>query len=264
MDPSINHFRYEFMRLSKIQAIIQSSCPVAIQPSGLLEWHGEHNAVGLDGLKARYICERAITLLDGGALFPVNWVGTYGFIRYPGTVCFDDDLTRGVFLKLYKELMKIGFKVVFILSGHYGQHQMKALHGALKEARAWAKRKGLEVRLVGCKPPDMVPHVFGGDHAREFETSMLMRIAEAWDMPLVDLGCFEKGVETVPRYEHVDDEIIREPESWDWNTDLLDESVCSAKRGEQIIEAISKGIVLEIQENLNELGILHEPLAMKR
>jgi creatinine amidohydrolase/Fe(II)-dependent formamide hydrolase-like protein len=42
------HYRYELMQLKQIRAVI-SGCPVAIQATGLMEWHGEHNAIGLDG-----------------------------------------------------------------------------------------------------------------------------------------------------------------------------------------------------------------------
>ncbi|HME52160.1 MAG TPA: creatininase family protein [Candidatus Lokiarchaeia archaeon] len=119
MDGAADKYRYEYMRLDAIRGMLDR-CPVAIQPAGLLEWHGEHNAIGLDGLKAYNICERAIQLLGDGALFPVNWVGTYGFIRYPGTICYDNFTTFQVFLQLFEQLIKIGFKVIVVLTGHYG------------------------------------------------------------------------------------------------------------------------------------------------
>ncbi|MHA1684310.1 MAG: creatininase family protein [Promethearchaeota archaeon] len=258
MIPEANKYRYEYMLLHDIRDVVNGPCPVAIQPSGLLEWHGEHNAVGLDALKAYYICERAAMLLGGGALLPINWVGTYGFTRYPGTVCYDDDMTYNVFFRLYTELVKVGFKVIFILTGHYGQHQMTALRTARDDAEAWAREKGLNVRFIGCNPPNLVPNVFGGDHAKQYETSMLMRTGEAWGIKLVDLTRFKTGVEIVERYD-VDDAILREPEKWDWNTNLLNEEVCSASFGEYLIDAISKGMVWEILENLEELGMEYKP-----
>ena len=113
-------FRYEFMRLARLRQVLQE-CPVAVIPSGLLEWHGEHNAIGLDGLKGYYICERAMLKLGNGALFPINWVGTYGFIRYPGSVVYDATTTRNVFIQLYREAIKLGFKVIAILTGQIGR-----------------------------------------------------------------------------------------------------------------------------------------------
>lgn len=259
MDPTANQYRYEWMRLEKIASIVER-CPVAIQPSGLLEWHGKHNAVGLDGVKAYYICERAITLLGDGALMPTNWVGTYGFIRYPGTVCYDANTTYKVFLQIYKELMKLGFKVIFMLTGHYGEWQMTHLEKARSEAEAWAKSKDLNVRLLGSNPPRLVPHIFGGDHAQRYETSMLWRVGEAYGIDLVDVSNMSVGIEHVPKFELNDDEIpIREPEEWEWIHDLKDPGQCSSEFGEYLIDAISKGLALEILEMLEELGIAYEP-----
>ncbi|MFX0100122.1 MAG: creatininase family protein [Candidatus Hodarchaeota archaeon] len=259
MDPLAHKYRYEWMRLDKIASIIEH-CPVAIQPSGLLEWHGRHNAIGLDGVKGYYICERAITLLGDGVLMPMNWVGTYGFIRYPGTICYDANTTYMVFLQIYKELMKLGFKVIFVLTGHYGQWQMTHLAKARAEAEDWAKTKGLKVRLLGMHPPTLVPYIFGGDHAQRYETSMLWRVGEAYGIDLVDVSDTAVGVEHVPMFK-IDDEgvPIREPEEWKWVDNLKDPDVCSTKFGEYLIDSISKGMVLEILEMLGELGIDYLP-----
>ncbi|MHA1372648.1 MAG: hypothetical protein ACTSRA_23395, partial [Promethearchaeota archaeon] len=105
------------------------------------------------------------------------------------------------------------------------------------------------------------PQVFGGDHAKRFETSMLLRIGRDWNVDLVDLSRFEKSIEKVPTYQINDKEIpIREPELWDWtDQDLTDENVCSAVFGEKLIAAISAGLALEILELLGELGIDYNP-----
>ena len=34
----------------------QASLPVCFLPLGTVEWHGEHNALGLDALKAHALC----------------------------------------------------------------------------------------------------------------------------------------------------------------------------------------------------------------
>ena len=41
---------------------------------GGLEWHGEHQAVGLDALKAEKLCELAAAR-SGGFAFPTLWYG---------------------------------------------------------------------------------------------------------------------------------------------------------------------------------------------
>ena len=44
--------RYEEMLPSEIVAA-RTACPIVYVPLGTLEWHGEHDAVGLDALKAQ-------------------------------------------------------------------------------------------------------------------------------------------------------------------------------------------------------------------
>ncbi len=36
-----------------------AAAPICYLPLGVLEWHGEQNAVGLDAIKAHTICVRA-------------------------------------------------------------------------------------------------------------------------------------------------------------------------------------------------------------
>ncbi len=48
--------------------------PVAFLPLGVLEYHGEHLAVGLDGLKSEKLCDLAAQR-SGGFSFPPLWYG---------------------------------------------------------------------------------------------------------------------------------------------------------------------------------------------
>ena len=67
-----NPYRYMYMRLPKICQVLEE-CPIAIQPTGLLEWHGEQSPIGLDGMLAHYIGERAMIKIGNGALFPAQF-----------------------------------------------------------------------------------------------------------------------------------------------------------------------------------------------
>ncbi len=253
-------YRYECMRLDRIREILKT-CPVAVQPSGLLEWHGEHNAIGLDGLKAYYICERTMELLGDGALMPINWVGTYGFTRYPGSVVFDQDTTFSVFVQLYQQLIKIGFKVVFVLTGHYGYWQMHELNRAKAFVeQELAKKQVNGVRLAALRPPDLSLGLFGGDHAQRYETSMLWRAGQAWGTDLVDVRGCKVGEERPPWYALPDENVpLREPDPWTWQDDLANPSVCSSDFGEKIISRIATVMAHEIIELLNDVGIKYTP-----
>lgn len=65
--------RYEEMLPHDIVAARQAK-PVAYLPMGILEWHGEHMAVGNDALKAQRLCELAAER-GGGLCFPPMWYG---------------------------------------------------------------------------------------------------------------------------------------------------------------------------------------------
>lgn len=65
--------RYEEMLPHEIVAARRAK-PVAYLPLGILEWHGEHCAVGLDGIKAQELCIRAAQR-GGGVCMPVQFWG---------------------------------------------------------------------------------------------------------------------------------------------------------------------------------------------
>ena len=56
--------RYERLRPSQIVDRRQA-CPVAYLPVGTIEWHGEHNPVGLDTLKMHALLIRCAEELGG-------------------------------------------------------------------------------------------------------------------------------------------------------------------------------------------------------
>lgn len=250
-----NRFRMMYMRPDAIHELVKR-CPIALQPSGLLEWHGQQNAVGLDGLLAQYMCERAILKINDGGLFPVNWVGTYGYIRYPGTVCYDQETTISVFYQLFREMMKIGFKVILILLGHWGEWQQNALKAGLEKANLFAKQNGLKVKLFGLRWADFLFGVNTGGHGKEGETSALWRMSDHYGLKLVDLTNFKQGEQRVPRYTLVDPTVpVREPDPWTWENDLKDRTRCSPEIGEYIVSTISEGIAEEMKDTLEELGL---------
>ncbi|MHA1730800.1 MAG: creatininase family protein [Promethearchaeota archaeon] len=259
MIPEADPFRFEYMTPPKVREVVRE-CPVAIQPSGLLEWHGDHNAVGLDALKAYYACERAVVYVGGGALFPVNWVGTYGFTRYDGTVCFEWETTKSVFAQLYRQLVKLGFRVAFILTGHYGEWQMSALNAAREEVEAELGTRGVSARLFGAKPPDLVGARVKGEHAGISETSMLWAAGRAWGVELVHPGKIKSGREVVPRFDIPDESVpVREPEVWEWSDELGDPAACNPEAGEELVDLIARGVACEVLDALEELGYDYTP-----
>lgn len=256
MLPEANRFRYEYMHLDILKQILERY-PLVIQPTGLLEWHGGHNALGLDGILAYHICERAINIIGDGVLMPLNWVGTYGFRRYEGTVCYDEATAREVFVEMFRELGKIGFKLIAIISGHGGHWQETQLRDARQIAEGQFHEQKLDVRLLAMTYPAFAPHVKMGSHAKEGETSMLWRLGQIIGIKLVDPAQFQTSAEKLRFYHLPDDDRAPRTESpqYKWSKKMTNPAACNPELGEKLISAYAEAIALELQEYMNELGI---------
>ncbi|MDB6128657.1 MAG: crnA, partial [Verrucomicrobia bacterium] len=49
------------------------ACPVAYVPIGILEWHGFHNPIGLDAIKAERACAYLAERLGGLVMPTLYW-----------------------------------------------------------------------------------------------------------------------------------------------------------------------------------------------
>lgn len=145
--------------------------PLAYLPLGSMEYHGYHNVLGLDSLKAWKICQLAAEK-TGGIVFPPLYLGVDAWPdidlqKYPNKQfdCYHLDV------KLYKQMLesyfyrmiRIGFKRIFVLAGHYPNVEIAKL----------ASQKYKDTNFVIVKEPDLVDGETG-DHAGKWETSLLM------------------------------------------------------------------------------------------
>ncbi len=163
--------RYERLSGDELAAAVKR-CPVAYVPAGIVEWHGEQSACGLDGLKAESLCRMAGSMF-GGVVFPHVWPGPdastpFDPIRYPrGTVTID----KGIYLQAVEDLLRriegLGFEVGVYLSGHYP--------GVVADlAEAYTKRGGMKV--ISISENMAVRGMPSGDHAAAWETAVLMAL----------------------------------------------------------------------------------------
>lgn len=169
--------------------------PAAFIGLGILEWHSEHLAVGLDGLKADKLCELAAARSSGFA-FPTLW---YGEPRITRLMEVDHDQDRGIRTRMgfkdeklsvsyfgntpemqvvfYQDLVfhilvqmnTLEMQAVCLLCGHYPLYDwvvpvVERFNAQFKDTQAFA---GIEFHY----PPE-TPEV-GGDHAAKWETSYL-------------------------------------------------------------------------------------------
>jgi creatinine amidohydrolase len=179
--------------------------PIAYLPIGGLEWHGRHNCLGLDAVKAHALCVH-LARQAGGVVFPALFYGDPRESRLmdsvhdrQGRIAADYGLTRDYFAPGYMrgspyeqpeqtarllvhcldEMASYGFELLVIAAGHY------PLLGPARAACqlfyfdrgviAWAFT-GYE--LVRDKFPD------AGDHAGPWETSLMLALRPE----LVDLS----------------------------------------------------------------------------
>ncbi|MCL5270146.1 MAG: creatininase family protein [bacterium] len=167
--------RIEYLHPKEIEERM-GACPTLFQPLGTVEWHGKHNWVGVDALKAHALCVQAAQ--RGGGLVAPPVYGGVGGLDQPHTFVMEpENSLGGVYVrpwveKLCSEAVRQGFKAVIILTGHYGAgQQMIVRELAVRMSRL------LGVPILGT--PEYVLALdegYSGDHAAWGETSLMMHL----------------------------------------------------------------------------------------
>lgn len=187
--------RYEEMKPWEV-VIARTQKPVAYLPIGGIEWHGEHNPLGLDTVKAHELCIRAAQKGGGLVMPPLFW----GESRQSGLLEFnynvdckvtekmqlpaenfaegymggvtpeqEQEFYEHLLTHIYYQLKSLGFRVIFVLCGHY----------PLKTHAQRTAQKFMEsnpnVRIYAGIEADPVRDIYpnGGDHAGKWETSIM-------------------------------------------------------------------------------------------
>ncbi len=181
-----------------------ATAPICYLPLGVLEWHGEHNAVGLDALKAQAICVRAAQLAGGVVIPAIYWAtdereelpdGTYltGGIEHgeryhiPGSMFWIRPETfQNLLLDIFEAVRRRGFRVLVVLAGHWSEGTMPTLRASVETFQP----QHPELRLLLATDLELGTDLgYLHEHAAGGETSLLMAI----DPTLVDL---DKTMET--------------------------------------------------------------------
>lgn len=170
---SKSRVQWELMLPAEFRAA-QSALPVCFLPLGTVEWHGEHNALGLDSLKAHALCIAAAHQAGGGVVHPPLY-GGMGGLGKPATVVMEPEhswenyLLRPWLERLLSEFHRLGFRAVIMLTGHYGHNQQIVV----RETAARMSER-LQIPILGT-PEYWLAHDAGylGDHAGIGETSLL-------------------------------------------------------------------------------------------
>src|SRR5947209_5814382 len=182
-----------------------AAAPICYLPLGVLEWHGEHAAVGLDGIKAHAVCIEAAQR-SGGLVVPALWWGAderedaadgsylTGGIEHgeryhvPGSMFWIRAETfSALLLDIYQAMRRRGFRAIVVVAGHWSR---RVYLPTVRESGAVFMRRHPEMRWLMVTDRELVPDMhYPHEHAAGGEVSILMALRP----DLVDL---EKTFET--------------------------------------------------------------------
>jgi len=182
--PKQNWRRYQELRPDQLAEVVATR-PIAFWPLGLLEHHGWHLPIGLDGLKAEHICMR-VAERTGGVLLPTMWWGALGgHGDFMWTHYQSEQAAEAIMVRTVEQLVAYAFRAIVLLAGHYPwQALLDRRLPALREAHPevlflW----GTEMNIGGSAV--RLP----GDHAAREEASYGLALFPQW----VDLDALRPG-----------------------------------------------------------------------
>jgi len=175
--------RYQECRPDELAAVVRDA-PVLFGPLGLIEHHGWHLPLGLDGIKAERICER-IGRRTGGVLLPTMWWGSGGgHGDFPWTLYQPEEAGEAILARTLAKSVQFGFRVFVLLAGHYPWQQI------LNRQVPPLQRQHPESLFLWGTEMDIGQEVrLPGDHAAREETSYgLSLLPEFVDMDALRPG----------------------------------------------------------------------------
>ncbi|MBI4558998.1 MAG: creatininase family protein [Candidatus Hydrogenedentes bacterium] len=209
----LTEVRYERLRPAQIVSA-REACPVAYLPIGTLEWHGVHNPVGLDTLKAHALAVRCARRI-GGLVFPALYYGesretalmeanaadhekiaagmalppTNFAPGYMHTTLMEQTLAyQRLLLHVFLEIRSLAFKLIVVVPGHYPLLDHARAAAALFQ-QLCVRPKTIVWPFTGYELVRDEGFDVCGDHAGKWETSLLM----ALEPDLVDLGALSSA-----------------------------------------------------------------------
>lgn len=116
--------RYEMMLAETLRKAIKENWPLVL-PVGVMEYHGEHMALGTDTLlviRALEILEKDMNIV----LFPPFYWGAASYAVEPpennGTVQIDPSAIHSLARELFKSLIRIGFRNIHLFVHHQSEN----------------------------------------------------------------------------------------------------------------------------------------------
>jgi creatinine amidohydrolase len=228
--------RLELLRPNEIRTALSENSTVYM-PLGTIEWHCLHLPVGLDGLTAQGVCERAATD-HGGLVYPALFFGTGGgHGSYPWTVMMPEEThIRALIEFALHRLHEFEVQRVVLFTGHFAPEQLEMIADI---AASWnAKPSTLQVVARGINMVEGVS--IPPDHAGVFETTVLSAL---WP-DRVDLGELAPLDQTSPGKDDPDDfgDSRHDPEHPLWGVFGPDPRNFDPSQSEELLVSIANWI----------------------
>ncbi|MCP4760284.1 MAG: creatininase family protein [archaeon] len=183
-----NYCEYIYLRPKQLKEAIQK-CPIAYIPFGALEWHGPHNPLGTDGLKAELLLRKTAEK-TGGVMFPCEYWGAFNTMKFAFSFEYSERRLGKLAKETVKQLYKMGFRVIILFIGH------GPLKKPLKKATDYISRKHKDCYAISVAPAMFAADLgFFGDHAASWETSFMLELFP----DLVDLELAPKNLSYIER-----------------------------------------------------------------
>jgi creatinine amidohydrolase len=178
-DQLTTEVRLERMRPAQIDAAKARRAAIYL-PFGALEWHGVHNPVGLDALKAHEQLV-GLALRVGGVVYPPIYFGAGGgHTEWPHSYMVTPEPMTQIVTELLHGFERDGYTHAILLSGHY-PNRSQYLDAAVQRYRA----DGGAMRVLALVE-NQAPGV-EGDHAAKYETSSMLYL----DPALVNMAALQ-------------------------------------------------------------------------
>jgi creatinine amidohydrolase len=241
--------RYEECRPDRLAEMVET-CPVVFWPLGLIEHHGWHLPLGLDGIKAERTCIR-IAERTGGLILPTMWWGAGGGHGDFMWTCYQPEAAaEAILARTVERMVAFGFRVIVLLAGHYPWRAILDRHLPACQERhpdllfLWGTEMEIaqEVRLPG-------------DHAAREETSYgLALLPEFVDLgalrPGHDRSAWPGGLPPPPETRHPGVEF--DPDEPLFAQMGEDARTATAERGETHVKQLVEALVAKIQHHLSD------------
>ena len=183
--------RAQFLRPGELLSVMKKF-PVAFQPLGTLEWHGRHNPIGCDAIKAEHLCIEtakrtggvvmpavyfsADTFRDCGKGFGQGMDAEAGF-QLPGSFYhIETGLLKAFMLNACKNYLDRGFRLVVIVSGHNPSIQKNLMDEVCYLMKLDTGEEPVQFIFEFEAIEEGNPRR-SSDHAGGYETSMMLHLA---------------------------------------------------------------------------------------